>query len=940
MKKILLLAISVGMCFFSYSQYKSVNINDFEAYVEVNIFEKNSIEFLKTVNRARRFVINQSIKESANIQKNDTLVLDLFQDKKYKALIDNVETDIHGTLAIRSKLLEFEMAYCIITVTNEGIDFMRVNIPEIQEQYITRRHSIENVTYLLKLDIEHLDIIEEAPSLYPPSDNNVIKNNKNNTTKDKNKEGYNSVPMYDFELKNGIADTAQIDVMILYTPAAASWANSNDGSILNTIANAMTTSQLVLDNSNTNIKLNFVHSAQVAYTEASDVMDDIFRLTFHQNFDPWGYEGGPPWYLDEVHDWRDEFGADLVVLLVVTNQVGGLGWQLTNEDGSSNFGFSLTRVQQASNSYTFIHEIGHNMGAHHHKEQNVQPGPGLFSYSAGWRWTGPSNTRFCSVMTYEHGQYFADGKTHTRVPYFSAPEIIYLGVSTGHATDGDNAFTLRQTKHIVSAYRTSKTASFNELSVSELTSASVTVTTNVILESGPEITSRGFVWDTVMHPDIHNNIGITTEGSGVGQYSSSLTELSSNTTYYIRAYAINNSGVAYSEQVSFTTIPDLTLEFGEGFTWFSINMNPGSMNPNTVFSELSPCADDRVIGQTQFSTYTGEIWLGSLASIEANKMYKMKLCNNQQITLSGSPVSNEPISLNSGFTWLGYLPQHCLPINTAMSGLQPTPSIDDRIIGQNSFAVYTGTQWLGSLTQLCPGSGYIIKLSQNHILTYTSNNFVCGDDFTDSRDGTIYPSVHIGDQCWLAKNLAYLPNVSVPAEGSLTEPYYYVYGFNGTDVNQAKSTANYSNYGVLYNWSAAGIACPQGWRLPADNDWDELRSYVISQGYISTVAGNTLKSCRQVNSPLGGNCNTSEHPRWSAHGTHHGNNIFAFSSLPGGYRITNGNFDNRTYDGYWWTSTEHSSTNAWRWGMGYSHGQVARANQSKASGFSVRCIKN
>jgi len=131
----------------------------------------------------------------------------------------------------------------------------------------------------------------------------------------------------------------------------------------------------------------------------------------------------------------------------------------------------------------------------------------------------------------------------------------------------------------------------------------------------------------------------------------------------------------------------------------------------------------------------------------------------------------------------------------------------------------------------------------------------------------------------------------------------------------------------------------------SDAEWTQLTNYVVSQGYPNNWndpngAGNALKSCRQVNSPLGGDCNTSEHPRWNSHSTHHGFDEFGFSAFPGGHRDANGSFGYIGYHGYWWSSTEDSSTGALSRHMYYYYGYVDRRGNFKSSGFSVRCLRD
>jgi uncharacterized protein (TIGR02145 family) len=223
--------------------------------------------------------------------------------------------------------------------------------------------------------------------------------------------------------------------------------------------------------------------------------------------------------------------------------------------------------------------------------------------------------------------------------------------------------------------------------------------------------------------------------------------------------------------------------------------------------------------------------------------------------------------------------------------------------------------------------------------------FTCGDTFVDARDGQSYETVQIGDQCWIAENLAYLPEVSPSIEGSQTDPRFYVYGYGGIDINEAKASDNYQNYGVLYNWPASIIACPEGWHLPGTTEWSLLINYVVAQGYPNVYtnqngAGNALKSCRQVNSPLGGDCNTSVHPRWDLQETHHGLGVFGFSSYPGGHGGPNGIFHDLGWHGFWWSSTESSLTEANSRLMRSYNGDVSGWSWDKQAGFSVRCLKD
>ena len=75
------------------------------------------------------------------------------------------------------------------------------------------------------------------------------------------------------------------------------------------------------------------------------------------------------------------------------------------------------------------------------------------------------------------------------------------------------------------------------------------------------ITSKGMVWSTSNNPTIENNMGMTSEGTGIGSFTSAINQLTSGTLYYVRAYATNSYGTAYGQEEVFTTlaqVPSLT----------------------------------------------------------------------------------------------------------------------------------------------------------------------------------------------------------------------------------------------------------------------------------------------------------------------------------------------------------------------------------------------
>jgi hypothetical protein len=89
------------------------------------------------------------------------------------------------------------------------------------------------------------------------------------------------------------------------------------------------------------------------------------------------------------------------------------------------------------------------------------------------------------------------------------------------------------------------------LNASNITFNSAIVGGNVTNDGGAPITQRGVCWATTQNPTLANSSLII--GSGLGSFNDTITGLSGNTTYYVRAFATNSSGTAYGNQISFTT---------------------------------------------------------------------------------------------------------------------------------------------------------------------------------------------------------------------------------------------------------------------------------------------------------------------------------------------------------------------------------------------------
>lgn len=158
------------------------------------------------------------------------------------------------------------------------------------------------------------------------------------------------------------------------------------------------------------------------------------------------------------------------------------------------------------------------------------------------------------------------------------------------------------------------------------------------------------------------------------------------------------------------------------------------------------------------------------------------------------------------------------------------------------------------------------------------------DKFVDSRDGKEYKTIKIGKQEWLADNLNYQSKNS--------------WCYN-------KEALNCEKYGRLYSYQDAEKACPGGWRLPGENDWNVLLNYA------------------------GAESNAIELTQGGRSG---------FNATYAGVRYENGNFNHLGEYGYFWSRASKDEA-AWVYTFSPGVPTVHRIRSFPATGFSVRCIR-
>ena len=242
----------------------------------------------------------------------------------------------------------------------------------------------------------------------------------------------------------GVDDGSQIDVLVLYTPAARE-RRGGTSAMRTFIDFAMSDANTALANSGAIPRLRLVHAEEVPYVESGSIFDDLARL-----------QGSADGYMDEVHALRDAYRADLVHLISTADC--GVSFMPKSSDGgfASSLAFGISGDTCLS-IYSFAHELGHSMGLDHDLYVTI-PTWTEYPYSHGYvnqaafAVGAPATKRWRDVMAYNN-QCAASGFSCTRVLFYSNPNNTLTGDPMGDASTADAVRSLNNTRVMIANFR-------------------------------------------------------------------------------------------------------------------------------------------------------------------------------------------------------------------------------------------------------------------------------------------------------------------------------------------------------------------------------------------------------------------------------------------------------------------------------------------------------
>lgn len=493
-------------------------------------------------------------------------------------------------------------------------------------------------------------------------------------------------------------------------------------------------------------------------------------------------------------------------------------------------------------------------------------------------------------------------------------------------------------------------------------------------DGGSAVSAKGVVWSTNQNPTTADNN--TNDGTGTGGFTSALTNLSCGTTYYVRAYATNENGTSYGDQVNFTTsscqanVPTVVTggieEVSETTVLLGGNVTDDGGATVTAKGIVWSKSQDPTLADA-YTTDGSDIgsYSSTMTGLDCGTTYYVKAYATNaagtgygdQLTVvtvecSSLPVVTTTDISNVGLDYAtggGHVTEQGSSSVTARgicwsTSMNPTLS-DNYTVDGSGIGIFTS-----QLSGLPPYTYiYVRAYATNGAGTaYGDNvNFLSG--YVADYETNLYKMVEIGSQTWMAENLRStvysdgtpIPYVDNDADwGALTTSdaaCAYLWNDPGNAVP----------YGVYYTWLAimngesssnsnpSGVqgVCPSGWHVPSDAEWQELEVYLGMDPGVADSFG-------EMRGSVGGKLKQTGIEYWLDPNVG-ATNETGFSAVGSGYRReTDGLSYLQGKISMFWTSTIRFGTDGISRYIHDGATYMSKFGDSFDYGMVVRCVKD